>query len=205
MATADSTTKPCCVYVIQAASGAVKIGIAGNVNTRLNDLQTANPEKLKLLYKLEVRNRRAAEGLESLLHERYAEDNIRGEWFSTNLERLFEDLRFAMAFTNHVRMSVEVYEPPVRKRRVAQPKSSSWEQPSTVRLYAVQLDSIAKWAIERGRISVGALVQFYGFEHAYAQAILNVYHKHGCLVPVEGIDDEFIYDANWKNREAVHS
>lgn len=54
----------------------VKIGIANDVARRLSDLQTGNPDPLELL----------AVGpggrvVEQLLHVRYGDQHVRGEWF----------------------------------------------------------------------------------------------------------------------------
>lgn len=64
------------VYMIQAGKiGPVKIGTAGNVAQRLRELQVGNHEKLTLLRLFEGG---AAE--ETRLHERFADNYLRGEW-----------------------------------------------------------------------------------------------------------------------------
>lgn len=69
------------LYFIQAGeNGPVKIGVAKDTAERLRTLQQGNVETLHL---------RAARYLpnlfERLLHERFAADRIRGEWFAPSL------------------------------------------------------------------------------------------------------------------------
>lgn len=66
-----------CVYFIQAGeSGPIKIGEADDVPQRLRELQTGNPEELRLLGLLAWRP-----GLEVDLHCRFYLEHVRGEWF----------------------------------------------------------------------------------------------------------------------------
>lgn len=67
------------VYLIKdTATGAVKIGISGDVGKRLASLQTASPNKLILLHVISVEDARA---LELDLHAVYASKRRSGEWF----------------------------------------------------------------------------------------------------------------------------
>lgn len=66
------------VYLVQAGESAVKIGLStdlGMVN-RLEAIQTSNHEELRLLALIP-----GGPALERELHQRFAEDRIRGEWF----------------------------------------------------------------------------------------------------------------------------
>jgi T5orf172 domain len=65
------------VYFIQAGrDGPIKIGYAHDPLTRLEGLQTAHHEELRLLMTV------ADNGtIEMQLHERFADLKIRGEWF----------------------------------------------------------------------------------------------------------------------------
>lgn len=113
MATSDSTSNPdaCSIYVIQAASGAVKIGIAQDVKARLRELQTGNHEHLTTLYQLEFANREIAAALELVLHKRYTNHALRGEWFTVDTDRLINDILFAMTFAKLVKgMVIETSE-----------------------------------------------------------------------------------------------
>lgn len=183
-----SAESPCCVYVIQAAAGVVKIGIAANVDTRLRDLQVANHHELKVLYKLEVANRHTAQALETLLHDRYASDSIRGEWFSINAERLIEDIRFASAFAQAIRVSsVEVAPRKTVKKATTQQKYVPVIDPNPViHLTVAELDVVARWAIEQDAVSVSSVLDEFHISTPRAKAILHTFWKHNCLRPVEG-------------------
>ncbi len=63
------------VYFARAGDS-IKIGISNNVAQRLRDIQTTCPEKVHLIGVI-VGNRK----LEGILHRRFKEHHIRGEWF----------------------------------------------------------------------------------------------------------------------------
>jgi hypothetical protein len=63
-------------FVQQGELGPIKIGFSKSVKTRLADLQTANPHKLRLLY-----SHPGDEDFERLLHTHLNEHRLQGEWF----------------------------------------------------------------------------------------------------------------------------
>jgi Meiotically up-regulated gene 113 len=64
------------VYMIRAGEhGPVKIGVADNVSRRLADMQVGNHEKLALIRVFE-----GGPAEETRLHERFADNHLRGEW-----------------------------------------------------------------------------------------------------------------------------
>jgi len=63
------------IYFIQCGN-TIKIGITSDVEKRLNDLQVANPVKLKVLLTLRGTNQD-----ERILHRRFRKYLIRGEWY----------------------------------------------------------------------------------------------------------------------------
>jgi hypothetical protein len=74
------------LYFIQAGEeGPIKIGIASNVTKRLSMLQIGNAEELRVLALLECHP-----SVEDLLHGRFAEGRIRGEWFDPWTPGLYE-------------------------------------------------------------------------------------------------------------------
>lgn len=74
------------LYFIQAGEeGPIKIGIAANVTKRLDMLQTGNPEKLRIVGLLECHD-----SLEKVLHGRFRDGHIRGEWFDPWTPGLWE-------------------------------------------------------------------------------------------------------------------
>jgi hypothetical protein len=68
------------VYFIECA-GFVKIGVGWSVRLRLMGLQTGSPLTLRPLGFILERDQDAAIAFERRLHERFAADRHRGEWF----------------------------------------------------------------------------------------------------------------------------
>jgi len=65
------------IYFIQSGeNGPVKIGQSEDPIARLEQLQTGNPEELKLLWVYE-----GDEYTEHEIHEMFKKDRVRGEWF----------------------------------------------------------------------------------------------------------------------------
>lgn len=67
-----------CVYLIQCGDY-VKIGMARDVKKRLSSLQTGSPSPMYLLGHFDSRNDRQTEGL---LHAKFREKRVSGEWFN---------------------------------------------------------------------------------------------------------------------------
>lgn len=77
MDTVDSSLKG--IYFVQAVTGGpIKIGVASNVYTRLKGIQTGSPVKLQIIAFVPDDDPRFLEGL---LHERFAQFRLEGEWF----------------------------------------------------------------------------------------------------------------------------
>jgi hypothetical protein len=75
-------------YLIQSIDGGpVKIGFTrGNPDDRLKSIQTNSPDELRIIARL------PGIDLEPILHERYAADRIRGEWFDGSVaERVLDE------------------------------------------------------------------------------------------------------------------
>lgn len=73
------------IYAIQAGDdGPVKFGRANNPRSRLNELQTGNPQKLRLLVESDIPNEQ-----EKWIHEWLSEYRLVGEWFKPH-ERVFD-------------------------------------------------------------------------------------------------------------------
>lgn len=85
------------VYVAQVESGAIKIGASNDVQSRIAELQTGNHERISLIYQMEFPSLEIAYEVESIFHRRYADYNIRGEWFSKDASELILDIE---AITN---------------------------------------------------------------------------------------------------------
>jgi len=84
--------QPTCVYLIRATNGLVKIGIAKNVERRLQQLDNMSPVPLRLIAAMETKHARI---LESELHELFSSKQVRGEWFDLNDEDIMRILKLA--------------------------------------------------------------------------------------------------------------
>lgn len=84
------------LYVIYSESGHSKIGVAGNVDQRLETLQTGSPYKLHLYLKIGCPSEKKARKLEKFLHNRYAADRVNREWFDIDPQMVVNELEFAV-------------------------------------------------------------------------------------------------------------
>jgi len=82
------------VYFIQCKGkhGPIKIGKAKDANKRMENLQTANPYKLKLLAIIKCESCEHALRIEKKLHKMFNGYRLHGEWFSgkISLKRAME-------------------------------------------------------------------------------------------------------------------
>lgn len=70
------------IYIIQNENGGpIKIGQTDNITARIEQLQTGNPYKLMLRYYCEC----MPYGTETMLHTKYAQFNVHGEWFDESI------------------------------------------------------------------------------------------------------------------------
>lgn len=99
--TSNST---CFVYLIQSST-AVKVGIANNPQNRLSGLQTSHHEKLTICYTLECPDRQAAQRAEAMIHARYADDRLEGEWFDVDADTIIQDIEWSLHFAEAVSSS----------------------------------------------------------------------------------------------------
>jgi predicted GIY-YIG superfamily endonuclease len=75
------------VYFVRAGNrGAIKVGVARNVERRISTMQTGNPFKLNLLASISCDSRVSAYALEAKIHKFFARQRIRGEWFQGNID-----------------------------------------------------------------------------------------------------------------------
>ena len=69
------------VYFITDDHGHIKIGKANDVWSRLCELQTGNPHKLRILLTVGLQSEEQAFQLEQLLHRKFSKSRMEGEWF----------------------------------------------------------------------------------------------------------------------------
>lgn len=89
--TKGTTKKADQVYVIQMDETEVdhvyKIGVSNAPGRRLRALQTSSPFPLNIVHKFVAE---PAEDAEGLLHAKYREQQLNGEWFRLTLEQITE-------------------------------------------------------------------------------------------------------------------
>ena len=75
------------VYFVRAGNkGAIKIGVAANIERRMATMQTGNAFKLNLMARIPCDNRLQAQELEKRIHSFFKRQRIRGEWFQGNID-----------------------------------------------------------------------------------------------------------------------
>ena len=70
------------VYLIRGNDGKYKIGIARHPHQRIRQLQTGNPDEIKLIDTYESEN---AFKIETFLHNQYSHFKSHGEWFDLSV------------------------------------------------------------------------------------------------------------------------
>lgn len=83
------------LYIIASnTNGPVKLGYSDNPERRLKQLQTGNPENLKIFHceEIEVDNIRKAE---KSLHTTLGYKRLKGEWFSLNVSDAISEAIYA--------------------------------------------------------------------------------------------------------------
>jgi hypothetical protein len=78
-------------FILDSASNAVKIGKANNIDSRISDLQTGNPNPLELIHYIDCESEEQSFLLERKLHNKYKELRLVGEWFMYD-ESVFQEL-----------------------------------------------------------------------------------------------------------------
>jgi hypothetical protein len=68
-------------FILDPINSCVKIGKSNNVKSRISELQTGNPNELKLLATVSCHDESAAFKFESKLHTSFSNLYLRGEWF----------------------------------------------------------------------------------------------------------------------------
>jgi hypothetical protein len=105
--------------ILDNFSNAIKIGKANNVEKRLADLQTSNPNKLTCIYHFKCNNEQHSFMVEKKLHNLFKSLHIRGEWFKydddlmncllTECEKLSVKNNFRKAFQYQTIFGIEEF------------------------------------------------------------------------------------------------
>ena len=93
------------VYFIRAGNqGAIKVGVARNVERRMATMQTGNAFELKLMACIRCVSRNDAYNLEAKIHNKFKRQRIRGEWFQGNID--FRSLSETIVDTDQTKSSL---------------------------------------------------------------------------------------------------
>lgn len=77
----DALDYGCCIYVMQAESGPIKIGISNDVYRRHGDFRIKSLETINVIFYAKCADRYTARAIESMVHKLFHEARIDGEWF----------------------------------------------------------------------------------------------------------------------------
>lgn len=92
-----SPDNSCFLYIIaQERSNFIKIGVTADIDARLAQLQTGNPQRLVIVRLFLLKDLTAAVRLEQLFHQRYQQLRVQGEWFRVSPMDLLSDINFAL-------------------------------------------------------------------------------------------------------------
>lgn len=87
--------------ILDETNGCLKIGKANDVKTRLSELQTGNPNLLKVVGIIKCQNENHAFRVEKCIHTEYSKLHIRGEWFSYDNGTILKE-KFDEAFHDDI-------------------------------------------------------------------------------------------------------
>ena len=79
------------VYLIQHGYGGIKIGVSKDPKKRCKQLQTGNQKKLRVIATFSFKSKSEALIVEELLHRKFAQYRMNGEWFRKSILRKFKD------------------------------------------------------------------------------------------------------------------
>jgi len=72
-------------FIQQGKKGPIKIGVAKDVCKRKDDLQTANPYKLYVLFSIPCQSEKHAYDQERYFHLKFKRHRLQGEWFKRKI------------------------------------------------------------------------------------------------------------------------
>jgi predicted GIY-YIG superfamily endonuclease len=80
------------LYAIGTEDGPIKIGITGNLWSRLQTLQNGSPHKLELIFVFTLYDKATALTFEKWFCDAFEADRLKGEWFNITADEAFERL-----------------------------------------------------------------------------------------------------------------
>lgn len=90
------------VYLIQDSNYLVKIGVTSNLNLRVHHIGSSHDNPIKLIYSIDCPDMESARKLESMLHNRYSQFRVTGEWFKDIADKVINDLIWALAIAPNI-------------------------------------------------------------------------------------------------------
>jgi len=88
-------------FILDETSNAVKIGKANDIQQRISDLQTGNPNQLKLIYYIDCNSVEHSFVTEKKYHRKFQHLHISGEWFK------YEEKVFQKFFTEDLNLTTK--------------------------------------------------------------------------------------------------
>jgi len=82
------------IYVVQASSGEVKIGISSNVRKRIESLKTSSPLPLNAVFTAQTND---AKSVEKIVHAKFRQNRVQGEWFKIDSQCAVDAITEAIA------------------------------------------------------------------------------------------------------------
>lgn len=93
------------LYLMEA-DGTTKIGISGNPQNRLLQLQTGNPTPIALRYTIPLPTLDIARKLETYLHKKYDHTRTHGEWFDVAPDTIYAEIQLTASILGSVASSM---------------------------------------------------------------------------------------------------
>ena len=87
--TTSSANTPMILYLLRSGNY-TKIGVAKSISNRIKMLQTGNPDIITLVYERKCANEQDARAIETLLHNKYKNKQVRAEWFLLSEEDIIQ-------------------------------------------------------------------------------------------------------------------
>lgn len=83
------------IYVVGTNTKPFKIGLSTRPKSRLKDIQTGHPNKLKIHYLHEI-NKSEVSLIEKMIHKNINHKRTHGEWFDIELTEAIQEIKYAV-------------------------------------------------------------------------------------------------------------
>lgn len=179
------------VYLIRS-DNFIKIGYSESPLSRVSGMQTGNPYELQLIAVIP-----GDTGLESYLHERFADMRVRGEWFKeTGLLEVFVNVCESV-----FPVPEPEYTPPAPPPKFESPQPQMSEQPKKARRLTHDTVDMVTGTFHHGVLSLreaGIDVWVEEYEEGTAVKFGGYHLIKGEVIPLDG---DVAYRGKWERRE----